>query len=461
MREGSGGRAPRDHPVLGHWLAFTHDQLGFVQQLAACGDWVPLRFPPFQAVFINHPDLIADVLVDHNRDFIKPLSIQRFKSLLGSGLFTSEGDLWRRQRRLIQPAFHRERINAYAATMIDQARRAIAAWSDGEERDLFQDMTRLTFGIVGRTLFDADVSSDASEVGTALTAALTALNDRISSFGLLIPDAVPIPANIRLRRAVRHLDRIVYRLIEERRVEGADRGDLLSMLLQVRDDDGSSMSDRQIRDEVMTMVLAGHETTALALTWAWFLLAQHPAAEARFHAELDEVLGDRLPVADDLPRLAYTNMVVTESLRLYPPAWAVERAAVRSTQVGGRPVRRDVAFIMSPWTVHRDPRWFARPLDFEPERWSDGLQRRLPRFAYFPFGGGPRQCIGNTFALVEATLLLATIGRQFRLRLVPGQDTAPAPNITLRPKHGMRMLVEQRARRELSRVALSRAESAL
>jgi cytochrome P450 len=448
------GPVPRDHPILGHWLAFTHDQLGLIEQLAAYGDWVRLRFPPLHAVFINHPDFIADVLVEHNRDFVKPLTIQRFKGLLGEGLFTSEGDLWRRQRRLIQPAFHRARIDAYAATMIDFARRAIAEWSDGQERDVSKDMSRLTFAVVGKALFDADVSSQASEVGAALTEALTALNKRISSFGIVVPDAVPIPANVRLRLAARRLDRIVYQLINERRASGTDHGDLLSMLLQVRDaDDGTGMSDRQVRDEVMTMVLAGHETTALALTWAWYLLSQHPTAEARFHAELDDVLGDRAPAPADLPRLTYTSMVVSESLRLYPPAWAIERASIRPTQVGGRPAGRNTAYIMSPWTVHHDPRWFDRPLEFQPERWSDGLRDRLPRFAYFPFGGGPRLCIGNTFAVTEATLMLASIGQRFRLHLVPGQDVRPAPNITLRPKRGLRMIVQRRQPHELAAAA--------
>jgi cytochrome P450 len=452
------GRVPRDHPILGHWLAFTHDQLDLIEQLAAYGDWVLLRFPPLDGVFINHPDLIADVLIEHNRDFVKPLTIQRFKTLLGNGLFTSEGDFWRRQRRLIQPAFHHDRIGAYASTMIDHGRRAIATWFDGQQRDVYQDMTQLTFGIVGQTLFGADVSSEASEVGAALTAALTALNDRVSSFSIMVPDAVPIPANVRLRRAVRRLDRIVYRLIEDRRASDRDRGDLLSMLLQVRDEeDGAGMSDRQIRDEVMTMVLAGHETTALALTWAWYLLSQHPDAEARLHSELDQVLAERRPEPTDLPRLTYTSMVINEALRLYPPAWAIERAAIRSTRVGGRPVRRNQTFLMSPWTVQRDPRWFDRPLEFEPGRWADGLIRRLPRFAYFPFGGGPRQCIGNTFALTEATLLLATIGQQFRVRLVSGQDMKPAPNITLRPRSGLQMVVERRTQMNTARLRTASA----
>jgi len=310
---------------------------------------------------------------------------------------------------------------------------------------MYEEMARVTFGVVGKTLFDTDVTDDASDVGAALKTALPALNDRISGFGVILPDAVPLPAIRRLRTAVDRLDAIVYRLIAERRASDVDHGDLLSMLLQVRDeDDGTGMSNKQVRDEVMTMVLAGHETTSLALAWAWTLLAQHPREEACFHAELDEVLGDRPPQPSDLPRLTYTSMVVNESLRLYPPAWAIERASICPTEVGGRRVPRHFTFIMSPWTVQRDARWFERPHAFEPERWADGLARKLPRFAYFPFGGGPHQCIGNTFALTEATLVLATIGQRFRFSLVPGQDLRPAPSITLHPKQGLRMRVDAR-----------------
>jgi cytochrome P450 len=265
----------------------------------------------------------------------------------------------------------------------------------------------------------------------------------------MLPDAIPIPATVRLRRAVRRLDTIVYRLIQERRNSNLDRGDLMSLLLQVRDeDDGSGMSDRQVRDEVMTMVLAGHETTALALTWAWYLLSLHPAAETRFHEELDSVLGDRVPQPGDLARLAYTRNLVDETLRLYPPAWAIERASVRPTSVGGHQIGRDVSFIFSAWTVQRDERWFSQPLAFSPERWAGGeLLRRLPRFAYFPFGGGPRQCIGNTFALSEAVLILAAVGQRYRLRLVEGQQVHAAPTITLRPNAPIRMRLERRTAR--------------
>jgi cytochrome P450 len=272
------------------------------------------------------------------------------------------------------------------------------------------------------------------------------MEQRVESFGILIPDAVPTPVNLRLRRATRTLDRLVYRVIAERRASGQERGDLLSLLLAARDaDDGSAMSDRQLRDEVMTLVLAGHETTALALTWAWYLLAMHPDAEARLHAELHEVLGDRQPAVEDLPRLTVTNWVIAEALRLYPPAWMIERAPVRDTELGGHRLRANTTVLLSPWAIHRDPRWYQRPLAFEPERWADDLARSLPRFAYLPFGGGPRQCIGNTFALTEAALLLASIARQVRLELLTGQTVEPAPTITLRPAGGLRMRIRRRA----------------
>jgi cytochrome P450 len=347
---------------------------------------------------------------------------------------------------LLQPAFHRQRINAYAHTMVELTVGTIAGWSDGEQRDIHREMMRLTFAIVGRTLFGADLSGDAAEVGAALTEALRALEKRVESIGILVPDAVPTPVNLRLRRATRILDRLVYRLIAERRASGSERGDLLSLLLGARDaDNGSGMSDRQLRDEIMTLVLAGHETTALALTWAWYLLAHHPAAEARLHAELDEVLGEREPSVDDLPRLSYTNRVIAESLRLYPPAWMIERGAVRATELGGHRLRANTTVLLSPWVIHRDPRWYQRPLAFEPERWADDAARRLPRFAYLPFGGGPRQCIGNTFALTEAALLLASIARQFRLELPDHEPVEPEPTITLRPAGGLRMRIRRRA----------------
>jgi cytochrome P450 len=302
-------------------------------------------------------------------------------------------------------------------------------------------MMALTQAIVGKTLFDADVSGDAHEAGEAARVLAEDFGARLSSFRLL-PDWLPTPRNLRSRRAIRRLDAIVHRIIAERRSSPEDRGDLLSMLVHAQDaDDGTRMTERQVRDEAMTMYMAGHETTAVALSWTWYLLAQHPEAEARLADELRGVLSDRAPSVADLPRLKYAGMVVTESMRLYPPAYGIGRQAVRATEIAGHAIAPKDILIAPTWTVHRDRRWFEEPEAFRPERWEGDLAQRLPRFAYFPFGGGPRQCIGNSFAQMEAVLLLATIAQRFRLSLVSGQRITPTPYVTLRPEPGIRMLV--------------------
>jgi cytochrome P450 len=354
--------------------------------------------------------------------------------------------LWRRQRRLMQPAFHRERIAGYGPSMVEFTERLLASCRDGEVREIQSDMMRLTLQIACETLFGSDVAGEAAEVGAAFTTALECLQVRISGLQILLPDGVPTPTSLRLRRAVRRLDGLVYRIVAERRASAADRGDLLSLLLGARDaDDGTGLTDRQLRDEVLTLVFAGHETTALALTWAWYLLAQHPAAEARLHAELAAVLGGRGPKAADVARLPFTNAVIAEALRLYPPVWGLGREATENTTLGGYPVGKGTIVLLSPWTLQRDPRYYAEPDAFRPERWLDGLAQRLPRFAYFPFGGGPRQCIGNSFALLEAALVLATIAQRYHLALVPGQTIRPMPTGTLRPQDPIRMQLQVRS----------------
>jgi cytochrome P450 len=439
-------RAPPAELLLGHAPAFNRDQLGFLMRLARnYGDLVPLRFTPFRGLFVNHPDLIEEVLVTRNRSFVKSLAMRRARPLLGNGLIVSEGDFWLRQRRLMQPAFHRERIAGYGQVMVTYAQQLVADWQSGDVKDIQQEMMRLTLQIVGKTLFDADMAGDAREVGAAVAAALESMQARITGLQMLLPDAVPTPAVLRLRRAARRLDVLVLRIIAERRASGQDRGDLLSVLLQARDgDDGSGMSDRQLRDEVMTLVIGGHETTALALTWTWYLLAEHPQVEAALHAELDDVLKDRAPEVADVARLPYCNAVIAEVLRLYPPLWATGREAIEDTRVGAMKVRRGTVVLLSPWTMHRDGRFFSEPDAFRPERWLDGLAQRLPRFAYYPFGGGPRQCIGNAFALTEATLLLGTIAQRYRLTLVPGQTVSPVPTSTLRPARPIMMQLSAR-----------------
>jgi len=406
------------------------------------GDVSGMRIGNFRSLFVNHPDLIDDVLVNNARKFHKGRILQANKYLFGEGLLTSEGDFWLRQRRLAQPAFHRARINAYAATMAEYTAQLFSTWQDGEERDIHEEMMQLALRIVGKTLFDADVTQDAKEVGETLDLLLR----MAANFGrtVLVPLWVPTPRNLRAKLGVHRLEKVIYRIISARRASGRDTGDLLSILLQVQDEDGTRMSDRQLRDETITLFLAGHETTANTLSWSWWLLAQNPAVEKKFHEELDGVLGGRIPTVEDLPKLNYLNHVLTESLRLYPTAWGMARLANEEHEIAGYPVHPGYGVAFAQWVVHRDPRWYDAPLEFRPERWENGLAKRLPRFAYFPFGGGPRQCIGNTFALMEASVVLATIGQKFRFRLVPGHKVTPLASITLRPKDGIQVKLETR-----------------
>lgn len=420
------------------------DPLGYFSQIVReYGDVVGLRVLNFRILLLNHPDHIEEVLVTHPRKFIKGRVLQANKRVFGKGLLTSEGDFWLRQRRLAQPAFHRARIAGYASTMVHYAERLLDDWQDGEERDIHKEMMRLTLQIVGKTLFDADVERDARDVGKSLELLLElGANFRRT---ILIPQWIPTPTNLRLERAIRQIENILYRIIAEKRASGRDAGDLLSMLLAAKDDDGSRMTDQQLRDETITLFLAGHETTANTLAWTWWLLAQNPAAEAKLHAELNAVLAGRAPSFDDLPKLVYTNHVITESLRLYPPAWGTARTAIEDLEIAGYSVPKGSGVSFAQWTVHRDARWYDAPLEFRPERWEDDLLKKLPRFAYFPFGGGPRLCIGNNFALMESALVLATIAQHYRIRLVAGHPVVPLASITLRPRYGIRVTLESRA----------------
>jgi cytochrome P450 len=406
------------------------------------GDVAGIRVLNFGTIFINHPDSIEEVLITNARKYSKGRVLRANRHIFGEGLLTSEGEFWLRQRRLAQPAFHRVRIASYAATMVEYTQRMLEGWRGGEERDAHQEMMRLTLQIVGKTLFDADVERDAQDVGKSLELLLEiGANFRRTIF---VPHWLPTPTNLRVKREVAQIEKILYRIIAERRASGRDAGDLLSMLLAAKDEDGSRMTDKQLRDEAITLFLAGHETTASTLSWTWWLLAQNPAVEAKLHAELDGVLGDRAPSLDDLPKLSYTGHVITESLRLYPAAWGTARLAVEDHEIAGYPVTKGMGVAMAQWVVHRDPRWYDAPEEFRPERWQGDLLKRLPRFAYFPFGGGPRQCIGNTFALMEAALVLATIAQKFRLQLVANHPVVPLASITLRPRHGVRVTLERR-----------------
>jgi cytochrome P450 len=439
-------QGPKGGRVMGNMREFNRDTLGFIERCAReFGDVVLTRFLYVPAYFLFHPEHIEYVLVTGAKNFVKPMSLRSpfFLRLVGNGLVTSDGEFWRRQRRLAQPAFHRDRVASYGETMVAFTERALARWRDGDVLDAHEEMMLLTQSIVARTLFSADVSGDARGIGEALTRIVRPFSSQ-ATLKWILDNRLPTPGHLRFNRAVRKIDRFIYRVISERRASGEDAGDLLSMLLRAQDDDGSVMTDRQLRDEAMTLFLAGHETTALALTWAWYLLARNPEAESQLHAELDEVLEGRAPSFEDLPRLRYCEWVIKESLRLYPPAYAVGREAVRDCEVGGYRIPEGMQVFTFQWVVQRDARWYEEPEAFRPERWREEVAARLPKFAYFPFGGGPRQCIGNSFAMMEAVLVLAAIARRFRLRLAPDQAVGLLPAMSLRPRGGVRVVLERR-----------------
>jgi cytochrome P450 len=368
--------------------------------------------------------------------------LERAKVLLGEGLLTSEGAFHTRQRRLVQPAFHRERLAAYAAAMVECASHTRDSWNSGAKYDIAREMNRLTLAIVARTLFSADVSSDADEIGAALTEVLGLFETVLMPFSEWL-EKLPLPSVRRFERARDTLDRIIYGIIADRRRNPRDTGDLLSMLLMAQDE-GSGMDDKQVRDEALTLFLAGHETTANALTWTWYLLSENPAVERELHAELDRVLGRRLPGFDDLAALKYVEMVFAEAMRLYPPAWSIGRRNIEAYRVGDYELPPRSIVLMSPFVVHRDPRWFKEPERFDPSRFSPDAAAARPKFSYFPFGGGARVCIGERFAWMEGVLLLATLAQRWRLRLIPSHPVEMRALITLRPKNGMMMAVNER-----------------
>jgi cytochrome P450 len=396
---------------------------------------------------VTDAELMQEILVKQVDKYRKVDFINdALSAFLGNGLLTSSGDFWKRQRKLAQPAFHTRRIEAYGDVMVRYTQQMLAGWRNGEQRHLDRDMMKLTLQIVSKTLFDADVAGDADRVGVLLTHILHATNSRVNSM-VRLPDWVPTPQRQAAQRDVTELDAIIQRIVDERRESGADRGDLLSMLLLAQDDEGKGMSDQQLRDELMTIFLAGHETTAMNLTWTWYLLSQHPDVVTRLREEVDRVLGDRAATVADLANLPYTEMVVKEAMRLYPPAPAVGREPVEDTELGGYPLPKQALLNLSIFAMHRSARYYPEPDRFDPERFSEANEKTIPKYAYLPFGAGPRVCIGNSFALMEARLVLATMIQQVDLALVPGQQIVPQQLLTVRPRHGLEMTI---ARREQS-----------
>ena len=411
------------------------------------GKMAHYRVGPSDIVLVSEPEFIREILVVQAQSFIKERTQKRMKILLGEGLITSDGEVHRRQRRIAAPAFHRQRIQAYGLVMVERAVAMREAWREGVEIDVSAEMMRLSLEVVARTLFAQEVTEDILSINHEVNAIM-----KLYNFLIALPRAedylhLPIPGLMRFRRARKRLDEVVYRMIAEHRATGVDRGDLLSMLLRSRDEeqDHSGMSDEQIRDEVLTIFLAGYETVANALSWTWMLLGQNPDAEATLHDELDRVLGGRLPTLDELPELKYTEMVLAESMRLYPPAWAMGRQATRDVTLGPYLLPKGTYFFFSQYIIQRSAENYPEPLRFDPERFTPERKAARSKFVYFPFGAGGRQCIGESFAWMEATLVLATIAQRWRLRLLPGQKLEVQPKITLRPKYGIRMIPELRA----------------
>jgi cytochrome P450 len=425
----------------GDWLEF------FRRCVHEYGDVVSLRFLNLPMCLLAHPDDIENVLVKNASNFVKSRDYRALQPTLGDGLLLSEGALWQKQRRLIQPLFRHENIAAYAEVMTLSATRMLDDWRDGEKRDVHQEMMRLTLEIAAKTLFGSDVSHEADRVGRALRV----LTDQFlgqANLTFFLPESFPLPSTRRLRRAIKELDAVIYAIIRERRAQKTPSRDLVQVLLDAQDENGNRMTDDQLRDEMMTLLLAGHETTALALSWAFYLLAKHPEAEAELVDELNRVLGGRPPNVSDLSALPYTDMVVKETMRLYPPAWGIGREALEEFETGGYRLAAGTNVFMVQWITHRDARFYSEPEKFSPERWSGDPIRngRLPRFAYFPFGGGPRVCIGAGFAMMEATLLLAAVAQRFRLTLASNQAIGVRASVTLRPTHGIMMMLQGRHR---------------
>lgn len=426
-------------------MQMSRDMMGTMDGMfKQYGDTFSFEIMGGRVAMFSHPDHIQEIVLTQANKFHKGMDYKDEKAglarFMGNGLVTSDGEFWKRQRKLASPAMHAKRIKNYAGTMTDFTVRMLDGWRDGTRIDVAFEMMRLTLKIVAQTLFHVNITQDVGRVDEAMSAIQEAAGGGIN----LVPAWVPTPRELKARKALRDLNEIVYGIINQRRAGGEDMGDLLSMLLLARDDDGNGMTDKQVRDEAVTMFLAGHETTANALNWTFYLLAQHPDVLAKLHAELDTVLGGRVPTLADLEQLKYTEMVVKESMRLLPPVWGFGRQAIEDVRIGEYDIPKGTSVSVATYWTHRDPRWWENPEVFEPERFSPEREAKIRKYAYIPFGGGPRICIGNSFAMMEARLLLATIASRYTLHLAPRQKVEMLPLITLNPKGGLPMTIRAR-----------------
>lgn len=430
--------------IGGHLLSLRRNPLDFLNENMRYGDLTHLKFMKYNGYQINHPDLLRQVLTTDNAIWHKSVIYKRMlKDYLGDGILSVDGEYWRTQRKLMQPAFHVKRVGAYADTMVEYALHMLDGWQDGEVRDVAEDLMAVTLNIVGKTLFNSDFRTESERVAEALEFMLENIITASQQI-IHLPEWIPTPTKYRKQRTIEMLDAVVMPIITARRQSNEDTGDLLSMLMLAQDEDGNGMTDKQLRDEAMTIVLAGHETTANALTWTLYLLSQNPDIYEQLQTEIDTVLSSRPATMADLRDLPYAEKVIKESMRLLPPVWSLGRQARQDTELGGYAIPKYSTAIIPIWSVHRDARWYPNPQRFDPDRWTEENEANRPRYAYLPFGAGPRVCIGNSFAMMEAVLLLATILQQVRVSLVDGHPVEPEPLITLRPKYGMKMHIERR-----------------
>lgn len=436
--------------IPGHWLMgnlyqFNDSSLDFIEELAELGDTTEVRFGPFKGYMFNHPEQVREVLITKNKSLQKPFATkQALKHISGENLFSSDGDYWKTQRKLMQPAFHTQRIREYADIMVDYAHQMIASWEDNSNRDLLKEMTDVTMNIVVKTLFDVDITTDTDDLGTAMNTIFHIADQRIKRL-INPPQWLPTSENRQLNEALQVVKTRLDKIIAERRGTGEDKGDLLSILIMAQDEEtGLGMTDLQVYHEVIALFAAGHETTANTLAWTLYLLSQNPDVMQKLQQEVDTILGNRRATMDDLRQLPYTEMVIKESMRLYPTAWAVSRETAESVEIGGYQLPKRAIVLVSPWTVHRDERWWVNPNKFQPQRFSSENEKQIIKFSYFPFGGGPRICIGNAFAMMEAQLVLATIVKHIDFTLDPNQVVEPERVFTLRPKYGLRMHIKHR-----------------
>lgn len=438
---------PRFRTPLGFLAAFRRDPLALLTDWHRIyGDVVQIRFTPWRSLFLVHPDHIRHVLQENHRNYSKGIVFQKLKRIGGEGLVFSDGALWKRQRQLIQPAFHRERIAGLGGMMVESTDAMLEHWerhaAGGATLDVAEEMSTLTLDIVSQALFGTDLGAGKAEFTGAVSEAMVYANYLMNHL-IPLPLFVPTAANRRGRRAIARLDRIVWSIIAQRRRGGGERADLLGMLISARDaDTQQAMDDKQLRDEMITFLVAGHETTAVTLSWTWYLLARHPHVEQRLRSELDRVLGNRPAAMEDLAELTYTRMVLEESMRLYPPAWATSREAIGADVIAGVPVAPRMMVTVSPYVTHRHPAFWEDPETFDPDRFSPERSAGRPEYAYFPFGGGPRGCVGRQFAMMEAQLILATVARRYRLRLASDHPVEPDPILTLRPRGGVPVRLE-------------------